>query len=127
MQGVHKFYRCNHCGNMAALIEDVGVPVVCCGEKMSELKPNTVDASVEKHVPIAKLSGDRLDVEVGSAPHPMTEEHYITFVYIATEKGGQRKGLNPSDEPKAAFCFIDDKPVTTFAYCNQHGLWKTEI
>ena len=127
MQGVHKFYRCVHCGNMAALIEDVGVPVVCCGEKMTELIPNSVDAAVEKHVPVAKVSGDRLDVEVGSAPHPMTDEHYITFVYVGTEKGGQRKGLNPGMEPKAAFCFVDDKPHTAYAYCNLHGLWKTDI
>ena len=127
MQGVHKFYRCVHCGNMAALIEDVGVPVVCCGEKMTELVPNSVDAATEKHVPDVTFTGDKLDVKVGITPHPMTDEHHITFVYVATENGGQRKGLKPGMEPKVAFCFADDKPHTVFAYCNLHGLWKADI
>ena len=127
MRGVHKFYKCSHCGNLAALIEDKGVPLVCCGEKMPELIPNTVDASTEKHVPAATVSGERLEVQVGSVPHPMTEEHHITYVYVGSENGGQRKGLKPGMEPKLSFSFVDDKPLTAYAYCNLHGLWKAEI
>ena len=122
-----KFLKCNHCGNIAVLIEDKGAPLVCCGEKMSELIPNTVDASAEKHLPEVTLSDSGVNVQIGSVPHPMTEAHYISFVYIATEHGGQRKCLNAGDEPKVAFSFTDDKPVAVYAYCNLHGLWKTEI
>ena len=127
MQGVHKFFKCVHCGNLAALIEDKNVPIVCCGEKMTLLVPNSVDASNEKHVPAATLTGDKLDVQVGSVPHPMTDDHYITFVYVGCENGGQRKGLKPGSEPKAAFSFADDKPLTVYAYCNLHGLWKADL
>ena len=127
MKGIHKFYRCTHCGNISALVEDKGVPLICCGEKMMELVPNTQDASVEKHVPDITVSGDRIDVSIGSTLHPMTDEHHITFVYVGTENGGQRKGLKIGSEPKTAFCFVDDKPYTVFAYCNLHGLWKAEI
>ena len=127
MNRIHKFFKCNHCGNIAALVEDMGAPLVCCGEKMPELIPNTVDASVEKHVPVAVVSGNVVNVEIGSTLHPMTDEHYISFVYVGTENGGQRKALKSGMEPKAAFCFTDDKPCTVYAYCNLHGLWKTEI
>ena len=127
MRGVQKFYRCEHCGNLLSLIENKGVPVVCCGEKMAELIPNTVDASVEKHVPAVTVSGDSITVQVGSVPHPMTEEHHISFVYVETENGGQRKSLKIGAEPNLTFSFSDDKPLLVFAYCNLHGLWKKEL
>ena len=47
-----KFYKCAHCGNVIQKVVDSKVPVVCCGEKMQELIPGTVDASVEKHLPV---------------------------------------------------------------------------
>ena len=31
-----KFFRCRRCGNLVGLIENAGVPLVCCGEPMSE-------------------------------------------------------------------------------------------
>ena len=47
-----KFYICEHCGNIAVKVKDAGVPMMCCGQKMKELVPGTVDAAVEKHVPV---------------------------------------------------------------------------
>ena len=126
MGGKHKFYSCKHCGNTAVLVIDKGVPVVCCGEKMTELVPNTVEASAEKHLPEVKVSGDSISVQIGSVPHPMEDAHHIEFVYVETEKGGQRKGLQPGAEPKCDFIFANDKPISVFAFCNLHGLWKTE-
>ena len=34
-----KFYICKHCGNIIAKVKDTGVPVICCGEPMSEIIP----------------------------------------------------------------------------------------
>ena len=127
MCGNQKFFICKHCGNMIGLINDEGVPMICCGEKMTELFPNTVEASTEKHLPDVQVSGDSICVQVGSAPHPMEEGHHITFVYVETECGGQRKCLKMGSEPKLSFSFVDDKPVAVFAYCNLHGLWKTVL
>jgi len=109
------------------LIEDKGIPVACCGNSMTELVPNTVDASNEKHLPEVELSGDNISVKVGSVPHPMTDEHYIQFIYVETENGGQRKDLKPGYSPNAGFSFVKDKPIAVYEYCNLHGLWKTEI
>lgn len=122
-----KFRICRHCGNLVGMIHDSGVPMICCGEPMAELEANTVEASVEKHLPVVSVDGDRISVSVGSAAHPMVEEHYIQWIYLQTEHGGQRKALNPGDAPEAVFTVTDDKPVAVFAYCNLHGLWKTEL
>ena len=127
MAGKPRFFICKHCGNMVVMIEDHGPPLVCCGENMTELVANTEEASVEKHLPDVTVSGDSINVQVGSAPHPMLEAHHITFVFVETEHGNQLKSFEIGDEPKAAFNFLGDKPVAVYAYCNLHGLWKTEV
>ena len=123
-----KFYICEHCGNIIEKINDAGVPVMCCGEKMKELIPNSVEASGEKHVPVVTVEEGIVKVNVGSVNHPMAEEHFIEWVYVETDKGGQRKYLNPGEEPNVSFSFADgEKPVAVYAYCNLHGLWVSEI
>ena len=122
-----RYFYCAHCGNIIAYFEDKGVPVICCGEPMKELVPGTVDAAVEKHVPVVTRKEGQIRVSVGDIHHPMEEKHFIQWVYLQTKRGGQRKGLQPGQKPEAVFCVIDDEPMAVFAYCNQHGLWKTEL
>jgi len=122
-----KFYVCETCGNLIGMIHSSGVNVVCCGKKMTELEAGVVEASREKHIPVATVNGNNVDVVIGSVAHPMAEEHFIGWVYLETTKGGQRKVLNPGDEPKVTFALADEKPVAVYAYCNLHGLWKAEI
>lgn len=122
-----RFFICEHCGNLIGTIHDAGVPMLCCGQKMTELVPGSVDAAQEKHVPVVKVEGDQVTVSVGSVAHPMAPEHHIGWVYLQTEKGGQRKVLVPGEAPEAVFALADDKPVAAFAYCNLHGLWKASI
>ena len=122
-----KFYICSHCGNIIGMVRNVGVPVMCCGQKMTPLEPNTVEASGEKHLPVVTVEGDKVHVAVGSAAHPMIPEHSIQWVYLLTEKGGQRKNLNPGEAPEVTFSVVEDKPVAVYAYCNLHGLWMAEI
>lgn len=121
-----KFYICKKCGNLAGMIKKTACTPTCCGETMSLLEPNTTDAAVEKHVPEIAVDGDTVTVTVSSVTHPMTEKHLIEWIYIETEKGGQRKILTADDEPKAVFKLADDKLVAAYAYCNLHGLWKKE-
>lgn len=121
-----KFYVCPHCGNVIQKIVDSKVPVVCCGEKMKELVANTVESSVEKHLPVVTRVDDcHIKVEVGSVAHPMLSEHHIAFIYVETEQGGIRVDL--TDKPEAVVCVCDSKVVAVYEYCNLHGLWKTEI
>lgn len=127
MNKEQKFFICEHCGNLVGMIQSSGVRMVCCGEKMKELTANTTDAATEKHVPVISVDGQKVTVTVGSTIHPMTEEHHIAWIYIQTEKGGQRKHLDHTGEPIATFVLTeDDKLVAAFEYCNLHGLWKAD-
>lgn len=120
-----KFFICEHCGNMIAMVKDKGVPVMCCGQKMTELIPGTTDAAVEKHVPAYEVEGNVVEVKVGEVAHPMLEEHYIEWVSIQTKQGNQRKALNPGEAPEVCFALCDgDEVEAVYAYCNLHGLWK---
>ena len=121
-----RFYKCETCGNVVVKLVDSKVPIVCCGQKMQELVPNTVDASNEKHVPVVtRLENNSIKVEVGSVAHPMTEEHHIAFIYVETDKGGIKVDLH--DKPEAVSALGDAKPIAVYEYCNLHGLWKTEL
>lgn len=122
-----KFFICRHCGNIVGMIKNTGVPVFCCGEKMQQLVPNSVEASGEKHVPAVTVEGDKIKVRVGSVDHPMLEEHYIGWIYVQTENGGQRKALKPGSAPEVEFTLAGDKAVAVYAYCNLHGLWVKEL
>ena len=120
-----KFYRCEHCGNIVTFVESAGVPVMCCGQKMTELVPGTVDASVEKHVPVVAQEGGTVTVKVGAAEHPMIPEHYIQWIALESKQGSQVKYLSAGQKPEAVFSLAQgDELVAVYAYCNLHGLWK---
>ncbi len=122
-----KFFICKHCGNLVTFIKESGAPLTCCGEAMTEIEPNTVDAATEKHVPVVTLDGNTVTVEVGSVEHPMIPEHFIQWIYIQTDNGFQIKYLEPGDKPKAIFALNDEKVVAAYEYCNLHGLWKKDV
>ena len=122
-----KFYRCSHCGNIIAFMENKGVPVMCCGQKMEELIAGSTDAAQEKHVPVIEIDGNKVTVKVGDVEHPMTEEHHIAWIVLETKKGFQKINLKHTAAPCAVFALADDEAVAAYAYCNLHGLWKKEV
>ncbi len=120
-----KFYICEHCGNIIAYVKRSGVPVMCCGEKMKEIIPGTADASLEKHVPVVQVNGNKVTVSVGSVAHPMIPEHFIEWISLETKEGNQRKNLIPGSLPKVEFSITEtDEVVAVYAYCNLHSLWR---
>ena len=122
-----EFYICKHCGNIITFAENKGVPVVCCGEKMHKLEPGSVDAAVEKHVPVYTIEGNTVTVTVGSVTHPMSTEHLIDWIALETEQGTQIKHLSADSAPTVTFALADgDKVKKVYAYCNLHGLWVAE-
>ncbi len=127
MSREQKFYVCRICGNLVGMIHDADVEIICCGQPMEELVANTEEASVEKHLPVVSVDGDKVTVEVGSVPHPMVDAHYLPWIYLETKNGGQRRNLVPGDKPHAVFSVVDDEAIAVYAYCNLHGLWKTVL
>ena len=121
-----KFYICQHCGNIVAMIRDCGVPVYCC-EKMHEITPGTTEASGEKHIPVWAVDSSTVTVTVGSVEHPMTPEHYIEWICLETKQGIQYRKLEPDDAPCVRFAMCEgDEVEAVYAFCNQHSLWKNE-
>ena len=119
------FYICGHCGNLIARVKNAGVPVMCCGQKMTELVPGTTEAATEKHIPVYQVEGNLVKVQVGSVEHPMAEEHHIEWISLQTKQGNQRKVLSPGSEPAACFALCEgDEVEAVYAYCNLHGLWR---
>lgn len=123
-----KFYICEHCKNIIIKVKDSGVPVVCCGQKMTELVPGTTDGAHEKHVPVIKVDGNKVLVEVGAVEHPMLDVHYIEWVILETTKGYHKVDLKPNDKPLAEFVLTEgEKVISAYEYCNLHGLWKSDF
>ncbi|MGV8151811.1 MAG: desulfoferrodoxin [Candidatus Nanoarchaeia archaeon] len=114
----NQVYKCEICGNIVEVLHDGAGTLVCCGEPMKLMKEGSVDASLEKHVPVIK--GKK--VIIGSVLHPMEEKHYIEWIE-ATGKNKEiaKVFLKPGDAPEAEFCF---DVVSAREYCNLHGLWK---
>ena len=120
-----KFYKCDICGKIIAIVEESAPETVCCGQDMRELVPNTTDGKYEAHVPVYTVEGNVVTVKVGAKPHPMTDEHYIAWVAIETDQGNQRKCLKPGDVPEAKFVLLPNEKVkNVYEYCTLHGLWK---
>ena len=120
-----KFYRCKKCGQMVAIVEKKGCPIMCCGEPMEEIVAGTTEAATEKHIPVYEVKDNIVYVTVGSVEHPMLPEHYIEWIALQTKQGNQRKSLKPGEAPKACFALCEgDEVVAVYAYCNLHSLFK---
>lgn len=120
-----KFYACPICGNVIGLIEGNAEHIMCCGKKVELLKENVVDAAAEKHVPYIEKVEDEIYVKVGEVEHPMTKEHYISWIAQVSDNVTTRIRLFPEQAPEARFKYIPGS--TIYAYCNKHGLWSKKI
>lgn len=117
-------YRCELCGNIVEVMHGGAGELVCCGQPMTCLKENTVEAAVEKHVPVIEKIEGGVKVSVGSVAHPMEEKHYIEWIEIIADGKSYRQFLNPGEKPEAIFK-VDAASITAREYCNLHGLWKS--
>ena len=123
-----KYYICEHCGNIIEYVKESGVPVMCCGQKMTEIVPGTSDGAHEKHVPVVIVDGDKVTVEVGEVEHPSIEKHWIPFVAVKASDLVMRREIKATEKPEAIFPIGDFKgEVEVYAWCNLHGLWKATI
>ncbi len=120
-----KFYRCPVCGNIITIIKGTKSLIKCCGSEMEELIPSSIDAAIEKHVPVYEIDNDKIIVTVGEVIHPMLDDHYIEFIAQVSEEGLNLVKLHPGLEPKAVFPYI--KGAKIYAYCNLHGLWENDV
>ena len=116
-------YKCELCGNIVEVLFGSDGQLVCCGQPMTLLVENTVDAAKEKHVPVIEKIDGGVKVKVGEVAHPMEEKHYIQWIEIIADGKIYRQFLNPGDAPEATFNVVADQ-IAAREYCNLHGLWK---
>lgn len=123
MTQLNEIYKCSICGNIVEVVNAGAGELVCCGQPMTHIVENTVDAAKEKHVPVVEKVEGGVLVKVGEVEHPMIETHYIQWIEILTSNKVYRKYLKPGEKPEALF-MIDEEVVAAREYCNLHGLWK---
>jgi len=116
-------YKCELCGNIVEVLHGGAGELVCCGQAMTLLTENTVDAAKEKHVPVIEKLDNGYKVSVGEVAHPMEEKHYIEWIELIADGIAYRQFLNPGDKPEAVFN-VSAASVSAREYCNLHGLWK---
>ena len=119
-------YYCVKCHNIVESLWNGKPPLVCCGEDMQELAANTVDAAVEKHVPVIERDGNRVKVSVGSVPHPMQPDHYILFIEVLAGNKVYRHDFKEGDTKAEAVFIIEETDIVAREFCNLHGLWQTQ-
>ncbi|MFA6306990.1 MAG: desulfoferrodoxin [Patescibacteria group bacterium] len=123
---LNQVYKCGVCGNIVEMTHAGAGELVCCGQPMVLQAENTVDAALEKHVPVRESVGDKVIVKVGSVEHPMEEAHYIEWIEVLTTNRVYRKYLTPELDRQAKAEFtVDGEVIKVRAYCNLHGLWQS--
>lgn len=118
-----KFYKDKNNGIHAlASLNEVDVT------SLTEVKANTTDAAVEKHVPVVHIEDCEVSVVVGEVLHPMTEAHLIDLIVVETDKSVYVRKLLPNEEPKAKFTIgVNETVQNVYEHCNLHGLWVKKI
>jgi len=117
--------KCLKCGAKVEVINDCtcdNCGIKCCGENMFELVPNSVDAAIEKHVPVYEIVGNYIVAEV---PHVMEDDHFIEYIALVSDDITAKKYFKPGETPKAVFPYI--KGSVLYESCNKHGIWKAEV
>lgn len=117
--------ECKSCHSLVKVLEDCkcdNCGIQCCGTQMIELKPNSTDASFEKHVPTFEISGNEIIVKVN---HPMEKDHFIEWITLVKENKEMTVKLYPEQNAEAIFPYMPG--ATIYAYCNKHGLWKKDV
>lgn len=125
MPKLNEVYKCEVCGNIVEVVHAGPAALTCCNQKMTLMTENTVDAAVEKHVPVIEVGADKITVKVGSVAHPMQDDHYIEWIELIADGKVYRQNLQPGDAPEATFPVIA-QAVTAREYCNLHGHWSAK-
>ena len=112
-----RFYVCPICGNAVRAIGEAIIS--CCGITLPPLEP---DAPDEEH----KMQVENVEDEYYvSVKHPMTKDHYISFLAAVSDQGVQFIKLYPEGGAEARF--KRDRVKHLFAYCNRHGLFQIKV
>lgn len=108
-----RFYVCPVCGNV---IRTIGESVIsCCGITLPCLEAEKADEDHRINVEVIE------DEYYVSVDHPMTKDHYISFIAAVSDHGVQFIKLYPEGNAQARFRI--DRIKNIYVFCNRHGLF----
>ena len=112
-----KLYVCPVCGNV---LHSTGQAVVsCCGVTLPAQNISEAEDADEHH----QLTVERVEDELFvTLHHPMTKDHYISFLAYLTGDKLQLVKLYPEGDATARFPMRGAGVL--YFYCNRHGLMK---
>lgn len=113
----NKFYVCPICGNV---IQSVGEAVIiCCGLTLPPLDAEQEDY---EHIIHFERAEDEYYVTV---EHPMTKEHYLSFLAAVSDNGVQFVKLYPQGNAEARFKISRVRYL--YAHCIKDGLFQVRV
>ena len=112
-----KFYVCPVCGN--AVCSTGNAVVSCCGIVLPALEAE--DADDAHSIAIENVE----DEQFLSIPHPMTKDHYISFISYVTSDKHQMVKLYPEGNAETRLQLRGRGYL--YYYCNRHGLFRKKI
>ena len=111
------FYVCPVCGNV---IHAMGEGTYsCCGIMLPHLEAEAPD---EEHGITVEVIDDEYYVTL---PHPMSKEHYISFMAYVNWERLQLVKLYPEQEAAARFARFGKGIL--YVYCQKHGLYAIKL
>ena len=115
------FYVCPVCGNVVHATGEGSFS--CCGITLPVQEPEDADQADEMHlVTVEQIDNDRY---VRLPNHPMTKQHYVSFIAFVTTDTVRLRKLYPEQEAEARFPLAGSGAL--YAYCNQHGLFRIRV
>ena len=88
----------------------------------------TGNVETEKHVPFIEKIDNGYRVSVGKNDiHPMTEEHFISYIELFVDGTSYKMDLTIDQKPDVEFSCSHGNDVYAIEHCNLHGTWKNKI
>ena len=112
-----RFYVCPVCGNV--LFARGEAVISCCGIQLPALETEEQDPA---HRLEAQMAEDEMYV---SAAHPMSKDHYLSFIAYMTPDSCEIKALYPEGSAEARFFYRGSGWL--YYYCNRHGLFRQRL
>ena len=112
-----KFYVCPVCGNVLWGFGDAMIS--CCGVTLPALEAEEADESHALAIETVE------DEHYLTTRHPMTKEHFLSFIALVSYARVQLCKLYPEQAAEARFPRRGGG--TLYACCNRHGLYRLKL
>ena len=115
-----KFYVCPICGN--AVCSTGAALVSCCGITLPALEAEEAEEADTDHTITIENVEDEHFISIS---HPMTKQHFISFMAYVTSDRNQMVKFYPEGNAETRLQLRGRGYL--YYYCNQHGLFRKKV